>query len=148
MKHKIPFLLLAMFCIIASACSSDETQVRKAAQKYLNATANYRIDEAMPYASQVTRETTLPFVRDVVIPLTDSNYIKANQPATILIDSIQVLCADTAKVNYTKTTPIRVLSADIMMVKEGGKWLAHMPIDPPQPQTEEPEEDNNSDDAQ
>lgn len=130
------------------SCNSEEKRVEKAAYGYLNATGNYRIDEAEPYASQVTRERTLPFIKEKLIPMTDTNYIKANQPATIVIDSVRVLCADTATVDYTKTTPIRVLTGTIYMVKEEGKWGAYVPLNIPESISVPLPQENNADDAQ
>ena len=137
-----------MASILAVSCNSDEYRIRKAAQGYLDATGNYRIDEAMPYATQATREQTLPFIRDIIIPLTDSNYINSNQPATIVIDSVHVVCPDTATVDYTKTTPVRILKNTIVMVKEDGKWLVHVPLDVPQAASSEAEDNNIQTDAQ
>lgn len=130
------------------SCNSEEKRVEKAAYGYLNATGNYRIDEAEPYASQVTRERTLPFIKEKLIPMTDTNYIKANQPATIVIDSVRVLCADTATVDYTKTTPIKILTGTIYMVKEEGKWGAYVPLNIPESISVPLPQENNADDAQ
>lgn len=130
------------------SCNSEEKRVEKAAYGYLNATGNYRLDEAEPYASQVTRERTLPFIKEKLIPMTDTNYIKANQPATIVIDSVRVLCADTATVDYTKTTPIKILTGTIYMVKEEGKWGAYVPLNIPESISVPLPQENNADDAQ
>ncbi|MBP5645191.1 MAG: hypothetical protein J6W95_04610, partial [Bacteroidales bacterium] len=94
------------------------------------------------------RERTLPFIKEKLIPMTDTNYIKANQPATIVIDSVRVLCADTATVDYTKTTPIRVLTGKIYMVKEEGKWGAYVPLNIPESISVPLPQENNADDAQ
>ena len=126
MKHTLA--VLAATLLLLASCNSEEKKIEKAAYGYLNATGNYLIDEAMPYASQETRERTLPFLKNTFIPMTDTNYIKANQPATIVIDSVKVLCADTATVDYTKTTPLKVLKGQIHMVKEEGQWLAYVPL--------------------
>ena len=134
--------------LLLVSCTSEEKKVEKAAYGYLNATGNYRLDEAAPYASQTTREVTLPYLKENILPMTDTNYIKANQPATIVIDSVRVLCADTATVDYTKTTPIRVLTGKIYMVKEEGKWGAYVPLNIPESISVPLPQENNADDAQ
>ena len=142
------FAILAATMLLFMACSSEEKDIEKAAYGYLNATGNYRIDEAMPYASQETRERTLPFLKDKIIPMTDTNYIKANQPAKIVIDSVRVICADTAKVDYTKTTPIKILTGTIYMVLEDGKWGAYVPLNIPDGISVPLPIENNANDAQ
>lgn len=146
MKHLLT--ILAAATILFASCSSEEKEIEKAAYGYLNATGNYRIDEAEPYASQVTRERTLPFIKEKLIPMTDTNYIKANQPAKIIIDSVRVLCTDTAKVDYTKTTPIKILTGTIYMVKEEGKWGAFVPLNLPESIEVPLPQEQNGDDAQ
>lgn len=121
-------LFIAAVALLFTACNSEERQIEKAAYGYLDAMGNYRIDDAEPFASQETRERTLPFVKNTLIPMTDTAYIQANQPATIVIDSVHILCPDTAKIVYTKTTPIKTLNGTIYMVKEEGQWLAYVPL--------------------
>lgn len=121
--------LLALFsiCLILSACSNDERQIRNAAQGYLEATGNYNIEDAYPFATKKTRETTLPYITETLMNMVDSNYIKSNVPATIALDSLLIL-DDTAWVVYTKTTPLRSLRNNICLIKEEGKWLVDVPL--------------------
>lgn len=122
-------LIIITSCILLlTACNREKQQIKKNAYNYLYATGNYLIDEAVPYASQETRERTLPFIKDFLMPKTDTAYIQANQPAIITIDSVSILCKDTAKINYTKETPIKILQGTIYMVKENGIWLAYVPL--------------------
>ncbi|MBR6291616.1 MAG: hypothetical protein IKR33_02330 [Bacteroidales bacterium] len=114
-------LVLVLGLLALMACNSEEHKVRQAAQGYLDATANYDVQGAVPYATKQTRENTLPFM-EKLIALTDTAYIASNTPATVVIDSVQML-DDTSYVFYTKTTPIKVLSHKICVVKEDGQWL-------------------------
>lgn len=123
-------LLRNLFCltfVITLFVSCQNRQVRRVAQGYLDATANYRIDEAMPYASEQTREQTLPFIKNTILPMTDSSYIASNIPATIRIDHITIE-GDSATVEYTKETPIKQLQGTLHLVREGGRWLAYVPL--------------------
>ena len=124
-----PLSIMAAACLICllSACNNDEKEITRVAQGYLDATGNYLIEEAMPYANQETRDKTLTFLRDNLIPLTPKEYMESNTPATIKLGEI-VRDGDTAVVCYTKTTPIKVLESEIMVVKENGKWLVYVPL--------------------
>ena len=126
MKH---FFTWAAPCLLLllTACNSDEKEIARVAQGYLDATGNYLIEEAMPYANQETRERTLTYLRDVLIPMTPKEYMESNTPATIELGEI-VRAGDTAVVCYTKTTPIKVVDSEIMLVKEDGEWLVYMPL--------------------
>lgn len=126
-KARTIILTVIALCFVLTACNNDEKQIRKAAQGYLDATGNYLIDEAYPFATKNTRETALPYIRDVLIPMTDTSYINANKPATIIIDSV-IIVEDTAWVSYTKTTPIKTSKNTICLLKEDGHWLVDIPI--------------------
>lgn len=115
--------------LFISSCNSDSKNIEKVAYNYLNATGNYRIDEAMPYATPETHKT-LEFLKEVLIPLTDTTYIASNCPAKITINDIEIK-NDTALVLYTKETPIKTLEAQITVIKYEGKWLVDLPLDIP-----------------
>ena len=119
--------MAACLFLLLTACNSDEKEIARVAQGYLDATGNYLIEEAMPYANQETREKTLTYLRDVLIPMTPKEYMESNTPATIELGEI-VRAGDTAVVCYTKTTPIKVLESEIMLVKEDGEWLVYVPL--------------------
>ncbi|MCR4817090.1 MAG: hypothetical protein K5842_07935 [Bacteroidales bacterium] len=123
----IKFSLITLAALILFSCNSDKRQIEKAAYGYLNATGNYRIDEAYPYATKETRETTLKYITQIILPMTDSNYLKSNVPATIVIDSI-IYQQDTAFAFYTKTTPIKTLKNIVCLIREDGKWLVDVPL--------------------
>lgn len=126
MKYR-HFIIAACLVGLLGACNSDKKEIRRVAQGYLDATGNYLIDEAMPYANQKTQETTLAFLRETLIPITPKEYMESNTPATIVIDSIDIQ-GDTAHVSYTKTTPIKTLSSKIDLVREESGWLVNVPL--------------------
>ena len=119
--------MAACLFLLLTACNNDEKEIARVAQGYLDATGNYLIEEAMPYANQETREKTLTYLRDVLLPMTPKEYMESNTPATIELGEI-VRAGDTAVVCYTKTTPIKVLESEIMLVKEDGEWLVYVPL--------------------
>ena len=123
------YAIMATACLMSlfAACNNDKKEIANVAQGYLDATGNYLIDEAMPYANQETREKTLTYLRDVLIPMTPKEYMESNTPATIVLGDIAIE-EDTAVVKYTKTTPIKKLENEIMVVKEEGKWLVYVPL--------------------
>lgn len=130
MKKSFLFSAVALFVLLVS-CNNDEKKIIETAQKYLEATANYQIEEAYPYATKATRETTLPYITNIMMPMVDSNYIASNKPATIELDSLLIV-GDTAWVLYTKTTPLRRYINTIYLIKEEGKWLVDVPLDIPE----------------
>ncbi|MBQ0161254.1 MAG: hypothetical protein MJZ99_02940 [Bacteroidales bacterium] len=130
MKKKA-FSAIVLIAALATACNSDKKSIEKVAYGYLNATGNYLIEEAKPYANTETREKTLPFLSNTLIPLTPKEYIQSNTPATIVINNIDI-AGDTAMVAYTKTTPIKVLEGEIHVVREKGEWLVYVPLVLPQ----------------
>lgn len=109
------------------AKNAEEETICQTAYNYIIATSNYKIDEAAPYASKDTREVTLPFIKEKLMPHVDSNFLSASVPATATIDTIIVL-DDTAYVGYTKTTPLGAKQGALTMIKEDGKWLAFVPL--------------------
>ena len=129
MKQSV-LLLLLLATVLGAGCSNDKKEIKDVAYGYIIATGNYNIDEAMPYATKETRENTLPFIKKIILPITDTTYIKANTPATATIDSIVIL-KDTAWVLYTKTTPLEVSTNELCVIKENGKWLVDVPLSIP-----------------
>lgn len=136
MRYKAWTCLLAL-SVLFCGCNRDEKSIRSCAQGYLDATANYKIDEAMPYANKETRETTLKFLKEVLIPMTPKEYLESNIPATITIDSIDIE-KDTAYVYFTKDTPIKILTNSIQVVKEEGEWLVYVPLALPEAPKDKP----------
>lgn len=127
----IRIFFLFIFILTIASCNSDKKQIIKVAQGYLDATGNYRIEEAYQYASKQTQETTLPYITDYIMPVTDTAFLASNVPATIDIDSL-VIGNDTAWVAYTKKTPIKRLNNIICLIKEEGRWVVDVPLVVPQ----------------
>ena len=129
--RKILVAAIVLAILTLTACNSDRRQVEKVAYGYLIAAANYQIDDAMPYVTKVTREVTLPFFRDKMIPITDTAYIVANTPAEITITDVRFE-GDSAWVDFTQETPSRIIEGSINVVKEDGKWLVDLPLELPE----------------
>lgn len=132
-------------CNIAK--NAEEKDICQTAYSYIIATGNYKIDEAVPYASKDTREVTLPFIKDNILPHVDSTFLAKSVPATATIDTI-LLMDDTAYVGYTKTTPLGATQGTLTLVKEDGKWLAYVPLMLPNRIAIPVPQDNNTGDAQ
>ncbi len=115
--------------LLTASCQQrqERKNIEQAAYRYLDAMANFRIDDAIPYASKQTREETIPFAKNFLLANTDSSVIAASTPATIVIDSIKV-GNDTAIVSYTQTNPLRIKISSITVIKEDGQWLIDMPL--------------------
>ena len=118
-----------MAAALLTGCNSEKKRIAETAYGYVIATSNYQIDEAMQYASKETREYTLPFLKNFLLPQTDTNYLKASVPATATIDTV-LIEGDTAWVGYTRTTPLGTTSGVLALIKEDGEWLAFVPLLP------------------
>lgn len=127
----------ASLILLFSACSNDEKKITDAAMGYLNATANYKIDDAFPFASKETRENTLPFIKEKLLPITDTASIRANTPATIEITEIRI-GIDSAEVDYIKNTPLNTSENTVLLIKEEGKWVVDIPLALPETITVSP----------
>lgn len=115
-----------MAAVLLAGCKSEKKRIAETAYGYVIATSNYQIDEAMQYASKETREYTLPFLKNFLLPQTDTNYLKASVPATATIDTV-LIEGDTAWVGYTKSTPLGTKRGTLALIKEDGEWLVFMP---------------------
>lgn len=125
-----PSLLTAATLLLLSACSSQEKQIEKVAYAYNYALATYNIEAAMPYATQETQESTLQMAKKI-IAMVDSNYLKADSPATIEITNIKMVNDSLAIATYHKTTPLKDMELTTELRRRNGKWLAHEVL--PQP---------------
>lgn len=133
---RIAFYAAALI-LLFSSCSNEEKKITDAAMGYLNATANYRIDDAFPFASKDTRENTLPFIKEKLLPITDTESIRANTPATIDITEIRI-GIDSAEVDYIKNTPLHTTENTILLIKEEGKWVVDVTLALPETITVSP----------
>lgn len=127
MKRPIPVFILLLAAGLLAGCKSEKERIAETAYGYVIATGNYQIDEAIPYASKETRENTLPFLKNVILPLTDTNFLNSNTPATATIDTV-IIEDDTAWAAYTKITPLGTTYGILALIKEEGNWLVHAPL--------------------
>lgn len=116
-------LLAAAAMLLLGGCGNDRRQMERNARGYLEAMGNYRVDEAVPYASRHTREVTIPIARRLTA-MTDPEYIKSNTPADITIRGAKRLTDSTAVVYYHKHTPITEQEDSLALVREEGRWVA------------------------
>ena len=144
MKHI--HLLILSAALLATACASDQEQIKQSAQGYLDAMGNYRPADARPYSTQQTCDVTLAFF-ERIMEITDSSVYSNNIPAEITIGEITIADDTTATAAFHKSTPSVQQDGAINLVKRQGRWLVHEVIDVPQlPQTGQgpriiPEED-------
>lgn len=120
--------ILACMLPLATACTHENRIIEETSYNYLDAMGNYRFDEAAAYASEDTRTITLKFFNEVMLPNTDSNFIKRNTPATIVINETSQTSDSTAFAIFTKTTPIVTQQDTLNLIKENGEWKADVVI--------------------
>lgn len=135
---KLRITILAISATMMCACGNNETkEIEQVAQNYLEAMGNYRIEEAVPFASSYTRENTLPALSSLVA-IADTAYINSNRPAVITIHGNKKLSDSTARVYYHKSTPIKEMDDSINVLRENGHWLVDVRINPiPLPKKED-----------
>ncbi|MCQ2299012.1 MAG: hypothetical protein MJZ81_02660 [Bacteroidales bacterium] len=128
---KATILLLAISALAISCKDKDRESITLAAHGYLDAMANYKINEATAFCTEETKSTYIAFLNEFFVPQYDTSTIlrancAAEMPATITIQDIEISNDTTAVVTYTKTTP-RQISKDqtLKMRKRSGEWYAH-----------------------
>ena len=124
---KAYWILLLLVVNIFAACDRQEKQIRKNAYNYSFSMANYNVDQAAPYATNETKNTTLVMAKRLIKSVGEE-YIASDKPAQIEIMEISKLSDTTAYVVYRKTTPIKDFTDTLQMRKREGVWLAHATI--------------------
>lgn len=123
-------LWLAALLVLAAACQDNgDRDIERAAKGYLDAMGNYRIEEAAPYATQHTREQTLPVMQQLA-RRSNQDYIKANTPADITIKRVRRIDDTTARAYYHKHTPIEEQDDSVTLLLEEGQWLVDLHLNP------------------
>lgn len=129
MKTTLQLTLIACLSLLAACCGSEKNLVESSADKYLNAMANYNFFEAKKYCTPETRQVTIKYIENKIMPYLDSNYMQQNTPATIKIKKIKMTSDSTATVFYHKTTPINTFDDSLQLVKfRGEEWRANQVI--------------------
>ena len=120
-------LAAAMLLALVAACGTEEKEVRHVAQHYLDATARYDIPDACNYCTPETANA-LRLIDSVLMPNTDSNYIKSNMSAKLEITALEMTSDTTAVVSYHKHTPVNDFDGTLNMVRRDGQWMANVKI--------------------
>ena len=110
------------------ACNSrhnKEKKIRKAAYHYLDAMANYRVDDAVPYCTAETQNGVLELARSLVKAV-QPEYIKSDTPASITVGDIEITSDTTAIAHFHKLTPNKDHNGQVNLVKRKGRWLVHI----------------------
>lgn len=125
----LPFLAT----LLMMACSTDPLteQIEAAAQGYLDAMGDYRINDAAPYATRHTREHTIPAFNFIMAHTSDTAYINSNRPATITIRDTRITSDTSACVYYHKSTPIKEVDDSVIVLLEEGQWLVDVKVNLP-----------------
>ena len=129
MLYRISFLFTVLIFLTGCSNTQHQQDIEKAAQGYLDAMGNYRIDDAAPYATLRTREKTIPTL-NYLMAHSDTAYINSNRPATITLTGTTMLSDTSARVYYHKSTPLKESDDSILVVLEEGQWLVDVHIKP------------------
>lgn len=123
-------IILCIGTILTIACSNPQkAEIEQAAQGYLDAMGNYRIDDAAPYATRHTRENAIPTLNKIMAR-SDTAYINSNRPAVITIHKTRMLSDTSARVYYHKSTPIKEVDDSVTVLLEENRWLVDVRLAP------------------
>ena len=127
---KISIILFAiLFTCCEASCTNkvpkSKKKIKKVAYMYLDAMANYRIDNAVPFCTKETREGVIETGR-ALLQSVDTNYIKSDTPAKITIGDIDLTSDTTAIAHFHKSTPLKEHNGQVDLVKRNGKWKVHI----------------------
>ncbi len=126
MKHrKKILLLLPLFVLCMQCCQTTKGEVRDIAQKYLDATGRYDVDDASLYCTDETARG-LRNIQVTLLSKVHKDSIAKNMPAKIKIRSVELTSDSTAVVSYHKHTPINDFDGTLDMVFINGQWRAHI----------------------
>ncbi len=127
------FLLFSLFLPLFFACNNrngncdDYPEIADAAYGYLDAVANFRFDDAIPYASPQTQANTIPFFINM-LNFVHPDSIAAKLPAEVTLYNVIPVNDTSARVVYRKADK-RVDHTDTLdMVLVDGKWTAEVLI--------------------
>lgn len=127
---KSRIILFAAIAMIFAACKGDDmTDIRTAAQGYLDAMGNYKPTEARAYATKETCEQTLSFYEEL-LKHTDPKVFANNMPAEITLGNVTIEDS-TAVIEFHKHTPITEQDGTLALVKRDKKWQVDEVINVP-----------------
>jgi hypothetical protein len=101
--------------------------IEETAYNYTFAMANYNVDQAEPYATEETKNTTFVMAKKLMQAV-GNDYIASDTPAKIEIVNVEKKNDTVAIAIYHKTTPIKDFSDTLNLRKRNSQWLAHAPI--------------------
>ena len=130
MNKRVCCLAVALLTLFTLCSCENKSSIEEAAIGYLQAMGDYRPDEAIPFATQYTRNTTIPVIKRI-IEHSDTAYIRKNSPSVITINDIRMVSDSIARVYYHKHTPIKDVDDSVTVVKEENKWLVDVRINVP-----------------
>lgn len=130
MKQSQRLLLLVILLSLTASqvgCTNRDPKkaIRKAAYGYLDAMANYRVDDAMLYCTRETQESVIVKARELMATVQEG-YIESDTPAKVTIKKIEMTSDTTAIVHFHKKTPLKKQDGELQMVLRRGSWRAHV----------------------
>ena len=120
-------ILSMLLCMGTATCScgNPKKAIKKVAYSYLDAMANYRIDDAEPFCTKETHEGVLTTGRHLM-KTADTSFIAKDTPAKVKITKVELTSDTTAIVYFRKTTPIKKQNGHVDVVLRDGQWKVHI----------------------
>lgn len=121
------FLLFCIGLLLLVSCKNKTNQVKEVAYRYSYAMANYNVDDAEPYATLETKQTSLQAARNLIGKVGKA-YIDSDTPAQIEIVNTTIINDTEAFAIYHKTTPIKNFHDTVFLRKRDNLWQVHAPL--------------------
>lgn len=126
--HKIILIIAVLLLCVGTASfltGNPKRVIKEVAYNYLDAMANYRIDDAAPFCTMETQNGILRIGRNLVDAV-EPGYIESDTPAKIRIKKVKLTSDTTATVSFHKSTPIKQQDGEVNLVFRDGEWKVHI----------------------
>lgn len=125
---KAYIVIITMLLCVGSAtcsCGNPKRTIRQVAYQYLDAMANYRVEDAVPYCTPETQEGVIRVGHNLVKAV-EPGYIESDTPAKIKIKKVKITSDTTATVSFHKSTPLKEQNGEVNLVFRNGQWKVHI----------------------
>ena len=127
-QFKTTLIVIIMTLSVGTAmcsCGNPKRAIRNAAYSYLDAMANYRVEDAVPFCTSETQEGVIRVSRNLVKAV-EPGYIESDTPAKVKIKKVEQTSDTTATAYYHKTTPQKKQDGKVDLVLRNGVWKVHI----------------------
>lgn len=122
MKKTILALFAVTVLTFVVSCNSEQREVERVAQAYLDAETNFKIDEARPYVSGDEMNSAMDMIENFVVPNMEKSVMDSLVPNKVKIKNTEMYADTMAIVSFHSSNPKQESDAQIRMRKIEGQW--------------------------